>query len=1138
VIACGPGTPHVKGSQALSRMNDHRRRAFALWGAFIVAIAIALTSSGANAADDVVVLKPVPREASEARLPTIHPPLDSALVGRLIGELHIEVDGVVDPPGVSASSLKVGDRLLGPGARQLIREALEAGKYGEARVVAEPLGDGVRVRLVLTKRKVIDAVRVDFHGENLPKDEMLRDIDLTEGGEIVEMEMPAYKARIERFLARRGFPSPVLDVHTEATDDPLRVTVRIDIAPGVPRKLQRIVFYSVQGAPERFALATDKFSVKKGDRVDEAQLGLADTQLEADVRALGFHRATVSHDVVLYKGLVTLRVRVDPGARYSVRFEGNEHYDQTALSGALELETEADRSAGHLTQKIGDFYRKRGYLDVEVDLEQRGDEKGETLLYVFHILEHSRVGVVSRAYTCLRENEIRDLNEGGPNSASALGNEVDSFLDDELPGADNIRSPNPKGIDRIVADPNEITMGSRPVPVDLDPTRVYVADTYERAARHVQELYRSEGFLGALAGPVQVMRRRCSPKSPAGQCVPLPLPGKAPSICTYDSSNQPLPVEQLDSSFTCVPDPLRGVECEPQVWLAIPVKLGPRTTVYDLAFEGARALSEKALAEASGLTLGDALSTLKLEDARRKILEAYKEEGYTYADLRYTVEQSQDRTRARIRFVISEGEQVIVRRIVIRGNNFTNTWAIERRVALMVGKPYRASAVRNTQERIATLNTFSSVSVDLEDPSLPQRNKVVIVTVIERPRQYTEIAPGFSTGEGARIAFEYGHRNLFGNGVSFTFRVQFAYLPTILIIDDTARENYKPLDPFARLGSRLTGSINFPEIGLGPLVRFALDGVSVHDLLRDYYLTKIAIIPNFHYKPFRDLTFSFYQSVEFNNARIFQAENITEYLQANANRPELARILLVPDGESFAVAQRFVVSWDRRDNAFNATRGTAVISSVEHVDAYPLGSTSATSIESHFLRFVESFSGYVPLVKGMRIASLTKVGWNYQLTRSSSTYPDRLFFMGGGDSMRGWLFNSFVPQDDVDRIFQDSNKFVADPNNPGQLIPDPSRFTENSRPIRGGNLMVNQRLELRIPIIGSLETAIFTDIGNLWIDPTYPFDKGRIPLRLASGSGIRLQTPVGPLALDYGINLTRHLPYEDFGAFNFAIGLF
>jgi outer membrane translocation and assembly module TamA len=40
------------------------------------------------------------------------------------------------------------------------------------------------------------------------------------------------------------------------------------------------------------------------------------------------------------------------------------------------------------------------------------------------------------------------------------------------------------------------------------------------------------------------------------------------------------------------------------------------------------------------------------------------------------------------------------------------------------------------------------------------------------------------------------------------------------------------------------------------------------------------------------------------------------------------------------------------------------------------------------------------------------------------------------------------------------------------------------------------------------------------------------------GSGVRVQTPVGPIALDYGINLTRQVAYEDFGALNFAIGLF
>ena len=66
---------------------------------------------------------------------------------------------------------------------------------------------------------------------------------------------------------------------------------------------------------------------------------------------------------------------------------------------------------------------------------------------------------------------------------------------------------------------------------------------------------------------------------------------------------------------------------------------------------------------------------------------------------------------------------------------------------------------------------------------------------------------------------------------------------------------------------------------------------------------------------------------------------------------------------------------------------------------------------------------------------------------------------------------------------------------------------------------------------------MFGDFGNLWIDPEYPFRRGKFPVRVAVGTGIRVQTPVGPLAVDYGINVTKE-PYEDFGAINFAIGLF
>jgi outer membrane protein assembly factor BamA len=344
----------------------------------------------------------------------------------------------------------------------------------------------------------------------------------------------------------------------------------------------------------------------------------------------------------------------------------------------------------------------------------------------------------------------------------------------------------------------------------------------------------------------------------------------------------------------------------------------------------------------------------------------------------------------------------------------------------------------------------------------------------------------------------------------------------------------------------------FPEVGLGPLVRVGIDGILVHDLQRDFYITKVAAIPNINWRPVNEFQITLFNSFEFNNSRIFQAGSIEAYLtsirQQGFSTTDLQRVLLVPDRETYAISQRLLVSWDRRDNAFNAARGTYVVSGIEHVDAYPTEANLATARErreplppeSHFLKLTETFGGYIPLPRGMRFAALTRLGGNIQITPDSATYPDRLFFMGGVDSMRGWNLNSFIPQDDVDRIYADRNKpdFVPDQTQAGQpLVPNQNKFTQNTKPIRGGNLMINERLELRIPIRGPFETVVFGDLGNLWTDPAYPFRRGAFPIRAAVGSGLRVQTPVGPLAVDYGFNVTRE-SYEDVGALNFAIGLF
>jgi outer membrane protein insertion porin family len=338
-------------------------------------------------------------------------------------------------------------------------------------------------------------------------------------------------------------------------------------------------------------------------------------------------------------------------------------------------------------------------------------------------------------------------------------------------------------------------------------------------------------------------------------------------------------------------------------------------------------------------------------------------------------------------------------------------------------------------------------------------------------------------------------------------------------------------------------------------VRAGLDTLVVHDLQRDFYLTKIATIPNVNYRPVSEVQFTLFQSFEFNNSRIFQSGSAQEYLRSLAsqgrNITDLVRQLLVPDGETYAFSQRLLVTWDRRDNAFNASRGTYVVSGIEHVDAYPTDANLEAARargrlpppESHFFKLTQTFAGYIPLPKGLRIAALTRLGVNLQITETSQTYPDRLFFMGGVDTMRGWTLNSFIPQDNVDRIYatKDLPDTVPDPANPSDpnapQVPNPNKFTPATQPIRGGNLMVNERVELRIPLRGPLETVVFTDIGNLWIDPKYPFEKRVFPMRVAVGTGLRVQTPVGPLAVDYGFNLTKE-SYEDIGAINFAIGLF
>ena len=362
-------------------------------------------------------------------------------------------------------------------------------------------------------------------------------------------------------------------------------------------------------------------------------------------------------------------------------------------------------------------------------------------------------------------------------------------------------------------------------------------------------------------------------------------------------------------------------------------------------------------------------------------------------------------------------------------------------------------------------------------------------------------------------------------------RAQMSYLPDQLIIDPTFKTNVGKLTIAERLARRIALSVVFPDVGLGPNVRLQTDFIHLRDLERDFGLTKYSVIGNMIFRPTRQVQISIGQSVERNDIALFgNARTIDEYINqlirtnpSVANNADLRRLLRVPTGDSVAFAQRVIFTWDRRDNAFNAHKGTFFVTGAEYVNSYPFGVYPEGEVpkQGHFFRFTQTVAGYIPLGKAVTFAAEIRVGQNVKApwVTDSDTYPDRLFFLGGVDSMRGFLIDTLVPQDIADQIEQGTVKV-------------------DNVPVRGGNFMINPRFELRFPIRPPFDSVLFADIGNTWKDPFYILQHG-IPMRVTMGTGIRWVTPVGPLVFDYGINVTRRsFLLEDFGQFHFAIGLF
>lgn len=1073
-----------------------------VWRATWLAVACFLLLGGQNLA----------LAQTQGELTVGAPPDLSAFAERPLAEVRVVMTGKLWRERVEVQSVRPGDIVTGAMVRRGLRELDRSGMYAE--LSAQLVEEGGRLILVYRVRpqRIIDQIRVE--GRLLDSSDERRALGIAPGAAVTDEQLAEAEDGLREFYVHSGYREARVVIRAEDVDDPRLVLLRVEVTAGQPQEIS-VVRFRVAPSPHHPALQASlkTFGLEKGDRLDAQEVVLASESLVTVLVEAGFYEARVEHRIL--PGGV-LEMLVSPGPRFSVRIEGNETFGGDELEEALELVENRDPRPELLLGLVRDFYVQHGYLDAHVEVTRLDSQDSLRSELVVWVREGARFRIARREYPCLT----------GHRDAEGVGDEIDGVLSERFPPVGVVGPVSATAVDEATG---TVSASPRPTPWQAEPWSSFADAEYREVMNHLRDLYRAEGYLGAEVGAATVVRRRCLPESPPGECLvegPPPYPVES---CSLHAERE------VKVNYTCVPKPEEGVRCEADATLVLPILPGPQTILYDVAIEGNQAFSEQQLLKFAELSLGQPLRRAQLEGALRRIQDAYLEEAFAFAQIDSDIELSPDSTRARLVISITERQQVRISRIEVRGATDTSETLIRSRLSVLVGDLYRRSAVTRSEEQLESLGVFTSVTLALQDPGVPAREKVVVVTLVERLPQYLDTKGGFGTADGFRLGFEYGHRNLGGEAIQFVLRSQLSLLPTFLITEQDVREKYeRDLNTLLdRLARRNTITLAFPDVGLGPLFRFEVELLDLHANQRDFSQTRDSGALRLIFLPRRQYLVQLGGTVELNEVTILE----TEVISMDDNP-----VILVPEGRSVAFTQNLSASWDRRDKPLAATRGTYLTAGVEHVTALPLEEQeldcaqlvsgdvdiAVNQVCSEFLKFTGRVAGYIPLSKkGLTFALSLRAGVIQHLTDVSRTYPDRLFFMGGVDTLRGYPQNSLVPQDLADKVLD-------------------GEISIEEVALRGGDIFMNPRAELRIPITSTFQTALFLDAGNLWYDRS-TFNP--LKLRYTLGSGLRIQTPVGPLVFDYGFNLERLAAtiagnsdkgrsWEQIGAFHFSIGLF
>ncbi len=492
--------------------------------------------------------------------------------------------------------------------------------------------------------------------------------------------------------------------------------------------------------------------------------------------------------------------------------------------------------------------------------------------------------------------------------------------------------------------------------------------------------------------------------------------------------------------------------------LPVRVTEGPVFTVSAVSFSGLAARSEDEVRAAFPLAPAATYSSAALDGARRALEVDYASHGFNTAAVFTEAAIDRDAGTVAVAVRIEEGPQQVLERVTVAGAGGIEPGVVTGALHLEAGTPVNLEQWYGARRRVFDLGLFRSVDVEPK----PIEGGAAEPGVEHVEALVTLVRqPPWRLRYGFDISDEpapAADARAFGAGASVDLQRR-GLFGHAATLGAAAR-----VDNNDRVGR---GYLTFPTL-YGRAVKSSVFLERSRQLIGQagflsIVADKTTLTAEQRLPAWRKIQLAYGYQFEWNHTRF----------DADPNDP--FGILFDETSKEARLTTTALV--DTRRDPFDARRGIFHSSNIEY-------GASALGSDVRFLKYVLQQFAYVPIgpvvaASGVRLG--VGVGFGQQLLASER------FFAGGVNTVRGY------PEDSLGGV-----DFLGDP--------------------AGGQSMVVLNQELRFPIFRWVHAAGFIDAGNV-------FERARdlsfTDLAVGAGGGLRLQTPVGLVRVDFGVPVPR-----------------